>query len=78
MMKRFLFQLFICSIIVVFNILKDMYPVGIIYLKHSICDLKIDQYVDSNYDNELLSFLDDTEKQELKNLKQFQDEFCNK
>lgn len=60
------------------NLLVELYPTVKLYLKHFACNIDVNHYINELKQSENLSFLDDTEMEELNKLKEFQKEYCNK
>ena len=74
MTTRLFCGLIFCILFSILNVTKDVLPLGTKYLKQSICQIEIDEFLKNEYLTEME--LNITE-QELKILKQYKNEKCN-
>jgi len=77
-MRKALIQIIFCFFLMVFNLAIHLYPIGKIYTKHYACNLNLNDYLKKMKNSEYLFFLDETEKEQLNILNEFQREYCIK
>ena len=69
MTKRLIFQLIFCGIFSIANVSMDLLPLGKIYLKTYMCQLKIDDLLKHKSYSKVLPTLSENELKELQKMK---------
>jgi hypothetical protein len=72
-MKKIIAQIFVCSSVILFHSLVEVFPVFQKFSKKKICEIETDSILTFDKLKKMTSHLS---KEELLQLKEFRDEFC--